>query len=63
MNGGGMLIPPNDDGRLGNDSRKREALRAALIEGEQSGIAMPFAVEQFLSEMRGEIDGGMAPSD
>jgi antitoxin ParD1/3/4 len=29
---------------------KREALRAALIEGEASGAALPFDVEVFLAE-------------
>jgi antitoxin ParD1/3/4 len=31
---------------------KLEALRAALIEGEQSGPATPFDIEEFLEEMR-----------
>jgi antitoxin ParD1/3/4 len=31
---------------------KLEALRAALIEGEQSGAATPFDIEEFLDEMR-----------
>jgi antitoxin ParD1/3/4 len=30
---------------------KLEALRAALIEGEQSGTPMPFDIEEFLEEM------------
>ena len=30
---------------------KLEALRTALIEGEQSGIATPFDIEEFLEEM------------
>ena len=33
---------------------KLEALRAALIEGEESGPAMPFDIEEFLEEMRSE---------
>ena len=31
---------------------KLEALRAALIEGEQSGAAKPFAVDEFLHDMK-----------
>ena len=31
---------------------KLEALRAALIEGEQSGAPTPFDIEEFLDEMR-----------
>ena len=31
---------------------KLEALRAALIEGEQSGLATPFDIEEFLEEVR-----------
>jgi antitoxin ParD1/3/4 len=30
---------------------KLEALRAALIEGEQSGTPTPFDIEEFLNEM------------
>jgi antitoxin ParD1/3/4 len=33
---------------------KIEALRAALIEGEQSGLATPFDIEEFLEEMRSD---------
>jgi Arc/MetJ-type ribon-helix-helix transcriptional regulator len=33
---------------------KLAALRAALVEGEQSGPAEPFAFEEFLSERRKE---------
>ena len=31
---------------------KIEALRAALIEGEQSGVSTPFDVEEFISRKR-----------
>ncbi len=31
---------------------KLEALQAALIEGEQSGLPVPFDSEEFLKEMR-----------
>ena len=31
---------------------KLEALRAALIEGEESGPGMPFDVEEFIASMR-----------
>jgi antitoxin ParD1/3/4 len=31
---------------------KIEALRAALIEGEQSGVSRPFDVEEFISRKR-----------
>jgi len=37
---------------LEEQETKLEALRAALIEGEQSGLATPFDVEEFLEEMR-----------
>ena len=33
---------------------KLEALRAALIEGEQSGPAEPFDIDDFLAEVRSE---------
>ena len=33
---------------------KLEALRAALIEGEQSGSSTPFDIEEFLNEMRSD---------
>ena len=29
-----------------------EALRTALIEGEQNGVSTPFDIEEFLDEMR-----------
>jgi antitoxin ParD1/3/4 len=31
---------------------KLEALRTALIEGEQSGLSTPFDLDEFLEEMR-----------
>jgi antitoxin ParD1/3/4 len=34
---------------------KLEALRAALIEGEQSGPAAPFDFEAFLARKRGSV--------
>ena len=37
---------------LEEQETRLEALRAALIEGEQSGLATPFDVEEFLEEMR-----------
>jgi antitoxin ParD1/3/4 len=36
---------------------KLEALRAALIEGEQSGPATPFDFDEFLAEMNREHSG------
>jgi antitoxin ParD1/3/4 len=39
---------------LEEQEAKLEALRAALIEGEQSGLATPFDIEEFLAEMRRE---------
>jgi antitoxin ParD1/3/4 len=33
---------------------KVEALRAALIEGEQSGLATPFDFDAFIEQKRGE---------
>jgi antitoxin ParD1/3/4 len=36
---------------LEEQEAKLEALRAALIEGEQSGLATPFDLEEFLDEM------------
>jgi antitoxin ParD1/3/4 len=33
---------------------KVDALRAALIEGEQSGLSTPFDLDEFLEEMRRE---------
>lgn len=41
---------------LEESEAKLQALRAALIEGEQSGPAMPFDIEQFLEEKRIEHD-------
>jgi antitoxin ParD1/3/4 len=35
---------------------KLETLRAALVEGEQSGAGMPFDLEEFLDEMHREHD-------
>jgi antitoxin ParD1/3/4 len=37
---------------LEEQEAKLEALRAALIEGEQSGLATPFDLEEFLAEKR-----------
>ena len=37
---------------LEEQETKLEALRATLIEGEQSGLATPFDVEEFLENMR-----------
>ncbi|MDR3448417.1 MAG: type II toxin-antitoxin system ParD family antitoxin [Alphaproteobacteria bacterium] len=37
---------------LEEEEAKLEALRAALIEGENSGPSTPFDVEAFLAEMR-----------
>jgi antitoxin ParD1/3/4 len=36
---------------LEEQEAKLEALRAALIEGEQSGLATPFDLEEFFDEM------------
>lgn len=38
---------------LENHEARMAALRAALIEGEESGEPQPFDVEQFLAEMAG----------
>jgi len=35
-----------------DDEKKLEVLRAALIEGEQSGPATPFDFDAFIQEMR-----------
>jgi antitoxin ParD1/3/4 len=37
------------------DQAKLDALRAALIEGEQSGSAAPFDFEAFLARKRGSV--------
>lgn len=43
---------------LEEQETKLESLRAALVEGEQSGPAAPFDVEDFLAEMKArEADG------
>jgi antitoxin ParD1/3/4 len=39
---------------LDEQETKLEALRAALIEGEQSGLSTPFDLQEFLVEMRRE---------
>jgi antitoxin ParD1/3/4 len=39
---------------LDEQETKLEALRAALIEGEQSGLSTPFDLQEFLEEMRRE---------
>ena len=38
--------------RLEEQDAKLEALRAALIEGEESGEPQPFAFDEFLAEKR-----------
>jgi antitoxin ParD1/3/4 len=43
---------------LEEQETKLEALRAALIEGEQSGLATPFDVEEFLEDMRSRASAG-----
>ena len=49
---------------LEEQEAKLESLRAALVEGEQSGPAAPFDVEEFLAEMkaRESDDKGHAPT-
>ena len=37
---------------------KLAALRAALIEGEESGPAVPFDIDEFVAQMRGEKSPG-----
>lgn len=39
---------------LEQQEAKLETLRAALIKGEQSGLAMPFDLDEFLEEMHSE---------
>ncbi|MBV8747662.1 MAG: type II toxin-antitoxin system ParD family antitoxin [Xanthobacteraceae bacterium] len=39
---------------LDEKETKLEALRTALIEGEQSGLSTPFDLQEFLEEMRRE---------
>ncbi|MDB5429493.1 MAG: Antitoxin ParD [Caulobacter sp.] len=39
---------------LEEEEVRLSALRAALIEGENSGPSMPFDVEDFIAEMRAE---------
>ena len=39
---------------LDEQETKLEALRTALIEGEQSGLSTPFDLQEFLEEMRRE---------
>ena len=40
------------EGGGGDERRKVEAIRAALVEGEQSGIAEDSSIEGILSELR-----------
>ena len=42
---------------LEEQETKLEALRAALIEGEESGTPQPFDSEDFLTEMRAKYAG------
>ncbi len=49
------MLPKNDDEPLSKeDQEKLDALRQALIEGEQSGESTPFDFDEFLREVHEE---------
>jgi Arc/MetJ-type ribon-helix-helix transcriptional regulator len=44
-----------DKGRfIVSNEKQTDALRAALIEGEQSGLSEPFNLKEFLKEVKNE---------